>query len=213
MTKRNSRTSRARAYRALMKPQRYETTTRVRAPDGLDLGLKWFLVYTSPRGEEKAAAALYEAGCRLFVPQIHRVVVSNERRVEIRTATFPRYLFASGKLLEGEKPDRPLIINGRPIQGVLDIETVQAVVGNTRGWVQVPAAAIQAVMTWQNAAPVGPPPPPYLAGDRVQIIDGPFMSFTATVVDVIGLREAEVLISIFGRETRSKLDLADIRAA
>lgn len=202
--------------------------TKVPAPDDLDLGAEWFLVYTAPRMEAKVSKALADAGCSVFLPAIHRVITQRYRRIEHDVATFPRYLFASGvpfrwrgRDFVGEDGVTVVTVDGRPVVDIRDIEGVIDVVGTPRGWLKVPKAAIAAVAAFQNdyvppcSNVLKPPKPkrPLVGGEQVKVISGPFASFNAVVVDMIGLSRAEVLIDIFGQETPLQIDIGQLDAA
>lgn len=199
------------------------------APMDLDFGTKeepkhWYLVWTRPRGEAKAADGLAEAGCQVFWPHFERVIRrKNKPEVHNLVSTFPRYLFASGlpKLAQrltvvGPDGRTGVTIDGRPIDDIREIEGVVAVVSNSRGWSTVPRAIIENIAAYQGtvAHPVPAPEPKKKLGldpgDRVTVIDGPFASFQATVVDVMGLETARVLIDIFGRETPAEFDVRQL---
>lgn len=198
---------------------------KVPAPPGLDSSLSWYLVYTSPRMEAKAAKGLLDAGCSVFLPAIERVIRFQRRETESRLATFPRYLFAAG--VPTQRRDRNLVaadgvsvitINGRPITDIREIEGVHDIVRTPEGWARVPRQAIEAVAAFQNDA-VEPrkdilhPDRKLAPGQQMLINRGPFMSFLAVVVDQIGLREADVLINIFGRQSPLRIDVDSLDAA
>lgn len=193
--------------------------TRNPAPAELDLTLRWHLIYTSPRGEARAAKGLAEAGCKVFWPSRHKVIRFGRREITHDVATFPRYLFAAGvpfreRRFDQVQADRTVVtVNGRPIDDIRDIDGVQDVVGTSAGWLRVPGAAIRAVADYQNS--VEPPLPPVRVkpGQRLTVIDGPFMTFQAVVVEAIGLTDAEVLIDIFGRATRMRIGIDQLDAA
>lgn len=202
------------------------------APADLDFGTKeapkhWYLVWTTPRGEERAAKGLAEAGCQVFWPHFERVTKrKNKPEITNKVSTFRRYLFASGLpslarrlTVVGSDGRTGITIDGRPIDDIRQIDGVVAVVSSERGWCRVPEPAMRAVVAYQGktARPV-PSREPKAAlkvqpGDRVKVIDGPFASFQATVVEAIGLEAAKVLIDIFGRQTAAEFDLAQIEAA
>ncbi|MBA4220179.1 MAG: hypothetical protein C0458_05555 [Methylobacterium sp.] len=178
---------------------------------------KWFLIFTSPRGEARAQAGLEEAGCSVFWPSEHKTVTVGKRTTfDADIATFPRYLFATGPLLAGEAEPQRFIVKGKPIGSVFDIDGVQAIVSDSNGWVRVPAAALRAIADYQNgikAPKPEQPKAPFSRGDAATIIEGPFMRLQATIVDCIGLDEAKVLIEAFGRKVQATLTLASLRAA
>lgn len=202
--------------------------TKVPAPADLDLSAEWYLVYTAPRMEVKVSKALTEAGCCVFLPAIHRMIKQRYRKLEHDVATYPRYLFAAGMPFRwrgrdyvGEDGVSVVTVDGRPIVDIRDIEGVIDVVGTPRGWLKVPGAAIASVAAFQNdyvppcSNVLKPPKPkcPLVSGELVKVISGPFASFQATVVDMLGLARAEVLIDIFGQATPLSIDTAQLDAA
>lgn len=225
MSKRNRRQDKAKkaTIKAAAKPpgpkERREVITLNPAPADLDLSpeTKWFLVYTGPRCEARAAAGLGEAGCQTFWPSSHKVVTIGARTTfEGDVATFTRYLFASGPLLTGEGEGQPFIVKGRPISSVFDIDGVQEIASNSRGWLRVPNAVIQAIVDYQNqVAPEKPKAPKakFAPGDEATIIDGPFMAFQAVIVEAIGLHSAKVMIRSFGSEIPATIRVAALQAA
>lgn len=225
MSKQNRRQDKAKkaTVKAAAKPpgpkERREVITLNPAPADLDLSpkRKWFLIYTSPRGEARAAAGLEEAGCQTFWPSSHKVVTVGKRTTfDGDIATFTRYLFASGSLLTGEGGPREFVVKGKPISSVFDIDGIQDVANNSRGWVRVPNAVIKAIADYQNQVePEKPkaPKPKFAPGDDATIIDGPFMGFMAEIVEAIGLQSAKVLIRSFGNEIPATMSVAALQAA
>lgn len=225
MSKRNRRQDKAKkaTVKAAAKPpgpkERREVITLNPAPTDLDLSpeRKWFLVYTGPRCEARAAAGLEEAGCQTFWPSSHKVVTIGARATfDGDVATFVRYLFASGPLLTGEGEPQRFIVKGKPISSVFDIDGVQEIASNSRGWLRVPNAVLKAIAEYQNnIAPEKPRAPEanFKPGDEATIIDGPFMAFQATIVEAIGLHSAKVLIRSFGNEIPATMSVASLQAA
>lgn len=203
--------------------ERREIITLNPAPE-LDLQpkTKWFVVFTGPRAEARAKAGLEEAGCSVFWPSSHKTVTVGKRTTfDGDVATFPRYLFAKGPLLsrpDGDeaKPVRQLMVKGKPIGGVFDIDGIQGIVSDSNGWVRVPNTALRAIADYQNgveAPKPEKPKAPFTPGDTTTIIEGPFMHMQATVVDCIGLHEAKVLIEAFGRKVTATMVASALRAA
>lgn len=193
--------------------------TRNPAPADLDPGLHWLLVCTRPRAEAKAKEGLEAAGCTVFWPSRKRLITYGKRRIEHDVSTFPGYLFAAGVPFRAVSHDRVrddrsvVTVNGRPIDDIRDIDGVLRVYGNERGWLRVPPAAIRAVADWQNAKEPEKPPVRFRAGDVVSVISGPFMDFSAVVVEQIGLHEAKVLIEIMGAQREVSLGISQLDAA
>lgn len=215
MAKRNTRSDRQK--RKLPAPnERRELRVRNPAPE-LDLRekKKWFLIFTAPRAEAKVEAGLKEAGCSTFWPSEHRTITRGQKiTYEGDVATFPRYLFAHGPLLDGEKPDAPLVVKGKPITGVFDIDGIQSIVSDQKGWVRVPNAAIRAIAAYQNAVePPKAPRPDITPGAQLVITSGPFMSFNAVVVEALGIDQARVMVKLFGGPAPVTISVDSLRAA
>lgn len=203
--------------------ERREVITLNPAPD-LDLRpkTKWFVVFTGPRAEARAKAGLEEAGCSVFWPSSHKTVTVGKRvTFDGDVATFPRYLFASGPLMSQSMDAEPagsnqFVVKGKPIGGVFDIEGVQSIVSDSKGWVRAPNFVLGAIKDYQNGVqPIAEeePAPPLRPGDDVTIIEGPFMQLQATIVDCVGLDEAKVLVEAFGRKVPIALATKSLRAA
>lgn len=219
--RRQDRWAKAAAKAAAQPPEpgeRREVRKLNPAPD-LDLRpkTKWFLIFTSPRAERRAQAGLEEAGCMVFWPSERKTVTVGKRTTfDGDIATFPRYLFAAGPLLGSEAEPQRFIVKGKPIGSVFDIDGVQAIVSDSKGWVRVPAAALRAIADYQNgieAPKPEKPKAPFSQGDAATIIEGPFMRLQATIVDCVGLTEARVLIEAFGRKVRATLATSALKAA
>jgi hypothetical protein len=225
MSKRNRRQDKAKkatVKAAAQTPgprERREVITLNRAPAELDIApeTKWFLVYTGPRCEARASAGLEEAGCQTFWPSSHKVVTVGARTTfDGDIATFTRYLFASGPLLTGQGEARRFIVKGKSISSVFDIDGIQEIASNSRGWLRVPNRVIAAIADYQNeVAPEKPklPQAKFTAGDQATIIDGPFMSFQATIIEAIGLHSAKVLIRSFGNQVPATMSISALQAA
>lgn len=205
-------------------PERSFIETRNPAPVDLDPNLHWLLIATSPRGERRAREGLEAAGCKVFLPTLHRVITWNygRRKLEHDVPTFPGWLFAAGVPFRersvdhvGDDQQTVVTTNGRPIRDIREIDGVQTVVTNNGRWVRVHPAAIRAVADWQNS--IVPPPPPvrFEADSRVRIVSGPFAGFYATAVEAIGLSDVfvDVLVEIFGRSSVVNLENSQLDAA
>lgn len=189
---------RKRAYRpsVTITPGRRVTEYRVPVGSSVDPSLDWYLVYTHPKAEAKAAIELQRAGYKTFLPTFRREIVrSRGKPTETIVAMFPRYLFISGR-----RRVWPTMVDG-----------VQDIVRNGLAWEKMPPGVIEAIVEFQNTEIAVPPV--LQPGDRVEILDGPFASFMATVNKVLGNDQAELLVSMFGRQTKARADIAQLIAA
>jgi transcription antitermination factor NusG len=216
--------TKAKAYKPKVTIVNGRTRTETKNPPPSDLDLdpktKWYLVYTAPRMEAKAKQALEDAGCKTFWPSSHVVITAPRRKpVEHDVGTFPRYLFVSGmpfreRQIDRVQEDRTVVtVNGRPVDDIRDIDGVLEVVSNSAGWLRVPNAAIAAIAGYQASKIEERRAPTVRPGDKARVIEGPFMSFQATVVEAIGMDAAKVLIDIFGGKVPVTMPLAQLDAA
>lgn len=188
---------------------RYFSERRNPAPPSIDLSRGWFIVITAPRGEAGAVEGLKEAGCSVWLPTLHREVTSRGRTTAYDTPMYPGYLFVAD-LPFGR---RRVIVKGVPVDDVREMPGVIGVISTPRGFLQMPEKAFEQVVAIQNAPEPPPPAFPFAEGASVMIIDGPFASFQAVVVEALGHHHATVLVEIFGRATSVQLETGQIEAA
>ncbi|PZU87335.1 MAG: hypothetical protein DI527_18840 [Chelatococcus sp.] len=199
------------------------------APADLDFGTPeeptaWYLVWTTPRGEEKAADGLLQAGCQVFWPHMIRETRRrNKPVITNKVSTYARYLFVSGLpslarrlTVVGEDGRSGITVDGLPITDIRQIAGVVGVVSDGRGWAKVPVGILRQLVVYQGKEPapvssIASSAPKLAPGESVVITGGPFMTFQATVVDRIGLDAARVLIDIFGGRTPAEIDVAHLR--
>lgn len=199
----------------------FTTIVKNPAPAGLDLSpaRNWFLVYSTPRGEARAEAALRDAGCQTFWPSSHKRVTKGPRILfDGDVATYPRYLFASGLPFKDRFRDRlvgetVVTIKGRPVNDIRDFDGVQDVIGTASGWLRVPNAAIAAIAGYQDTPEPVAAVPSFAAGDSALVIAGPFMGFAATVIEAIGLADARVTIDLLGGKVPATMPIEHLSAA
>lgn len=185
------------------------TETRNPAPASIDSGRRWFIVITAPRGEARARDGLMEAGCSVWLPTLHRELSARGRVTAYDTPMYPGYLFVAD-LPFGR---RAVVVKGIPVSDIREMPGVIGVISTPRGFLQMPRAAFERMVAIQNAPEPPKPDFHFAAGERVMVIDGPFASFQATVVEALGREHAKVLVDIFGRATAVQLEIGQIEAA
>jgi transcriptional antiterminator RfaH len=159
-------------------------------------GTRWYAVYTKPRAEEQARAALARKGVVVYLPMV-KVARVNPRARPV-APLFPRYLFAQVDLEQmGQSA-----IDWTP--GVLHLVSYGGVPA------AVPDAVIEHVKRRlaevQKSGELGLGP--FRQGDRVRITQGPMRDLDAVFDQPLSARgRARVLVEFLGRLTAADVDL------
>lgn len=160
---------------------RTEATGTTEAPCG-SFSLRWIAVFSKPREERRAAAALAEQGYPVYLP-----TTPDDRPL------FPRYLFAECAATVAAAPIRStrgvsaILMDGggRPLH--VDAETI----GRVRD--------IEREAMTEEMAPKGPRP-----GQRVRISEGP-LTGASGLLQMAGERRVIVLLDMLGRQSRAQI--------
>lgn len=119
------------------------------------------------------------------------------RRVVKQFPVFARYVFVG--------------LGAHRVLGRKTVDKIEAILGDSRGPLFVPARAVQAVNemelagTW-DATRSWREKSPYQPGVDGTVVAGPLTGFAATVDMVHSEERIRVLVSIFGRPTRLDID-------
>lgn len=155
----------------------------------------WVALMVEPRLEAKAVTALREAGYAAWFPQTVETIVNSHRRTKrkVNRPLFPRYVFAASL--------------GRI--GMGDCDHVSAIVGPVSQALVANLSARQARGEFEAKAAA---PVQFGKGATVRINDGPFAGFDG-IVEKSAKERVDVLVQIFGRDTRVTLEPQQIEAA
>lgn len=166
---------------------------------------QWFVVHTYSGFEEKVAQAI-ESRARVFGlgDKITRVLVPTEKVVEVRNKQkreseqkfFPGYV-----LVEMELSDETWHL-------VRSTPKVTGFVGSGTRPVPLPPDQVDDIMRQMEAGAEKPKPKSvFQRGDKVRVIDGPFVNFQGTVEDINPERgRMKVTVPVFGRPTLVELE-------
>lgn len=169
---------------------------------------RWYCLYTSARGEQKASDKLKEAGFNVFTPICtKRVRIMRAGRRRERLLHIPllvRYIF-----IEMDQDDSWF--------AVTDTDGVQDVLRDGEGAPQwVPRHAVESLQAAQDMGlfdETKHETPIFNPGEHVRITEGPFAGFPATVVKAMGGEVARVLVEMFGGRIPAKIELEHLRRA
>lgn len=170
--------------------------------------MEWFAVQTKPRAEFAATRVLKAIGLEVFFPWCE--VFKNRRRAGggvvsecVKTPHFPRYLFVRARWDQlhlvrlSLSVSRIVSFDGAPIpipSGIMDILTAGADDNGKIG--QKDEVSRKR----------------FKAASKVNIKEGPFAGFAATVVKDSGKTDIRLLLDIFGRSTEITVPVAVIAA-
>jgi len=174
--------------------------------DGTTTSTKqWFVVHTYSGFENKVAEAI-QSRAKIFgmADRITRVLVPTEKVVEVRNKQkreteqkfFPGYV-----LVELELTDETW-------QLVRSTPKVTGFVGSGSRPVPLSADQVDEIMRQMEAGAEKPKPKSvFQRGDKVRVIDGPFVNFQGVVEDTNPERgRMKVVVPVFGRPTPVELE-------
>ena len=173
-----------------------ETTTKPK---------QWFVVHTYSGFENKVAQAI-ESRAKIFglSEMIGRVVVPTEKvreirkskKIEIEQKFFPGYLLVEMDLTD----DTWHLVRSTP--------KVTGFVGSGNKPVALPSDQVDEIMRNMEAGAEKPKPKSvFQRGDKVRVIDGPFVNFQGVVEDMNPERgRMKVVVPVFGRPTSVELE-------
>ena len=147
-----------------------------------------------PEGQKLVAQAL--------VPTQDVVEIKNGKKVTVERKLFPGYVI----IQTGMSQEAQHLVNS--IQGVIKF------VGTGRAPMALRDDEVNRLLGKEEAeADAGPKEEiPFLVGQAVEIIEGPFSDFNGTVEEVIADKgKVKVSVSLFGRPTTVELDYLQLR--
>lgn len=168
---------------------------------------RWFVVYTDPRGEERAVGGLRSLGYAVFAPvetvwrkiPEHKRLPNGPKKEKRCQPLFPRYIFVG--LHVGEHS----LLPARATDGVADIVTVAGrpveVSPALIARMQASVGSSDYDQTAKEADALAK-----LLGQQIQIPEGLFAGFMATVLR-IARKTVEVEVSSAGRKFRLTMGL------
>jgi transcriptional antiterminator NusG len=166
---------------------------------------QWFVVHTYSGFENKVAQAI-ESRAKIFglQDQIGRVIVPTEKvreirkskKIEIEQKFFPGYLLVEMELTD----DTWHLVRSTP--------KVTGFVGSGARPVPLPPEEADAILRQMEEGAEKPKlRSTFQRGDKVRVIEGPFVNFQGTIDDLNPERgKLKVMVAIFGRLTSVELE-------
>ena len=160
------------------------------AGQGLSLraGERWLCVHTAPRQEMVAAANLTLQGYRNFVPTVLKKVRHARKTTAVRSAFFPRYIFA---IIDPETQA------WRPINGTIGVRAL--VMENERPKF-VPSGVVESLVEATNTEGMLDFSDDIKIGQQVRLLDGPFANFVGELARLDHRGRVAILLQVLGGE-------------
>ena len=166
---------------------------------------QWYVVHTYSGFENKVAAAI-EQRAKIFGLQdlISRVVVPTEEVVEVRKGQrriTPQKFFPGYVLVEMEMTDDSWHL-------VKSTPKVTGFVGSGPRPAPLPTEEMDEIIRQMEVGAEKPKPKSvFQKGDKVRVVEGPFVNFSGTIEDLNPERgKLKVMVTIFGRLTPVELE-------
>ena len=175
------------------------------------MAIRWYVIHAYSGFENQVANFIKEQAVKkglsdkvldVIVPTEKVMTVQNGTKRESMRKFFPGYVLANMEMtdatwyLVNNTPKVTGFLGGKNPQPITDAEAQRILSQVQDGVERVKSAVV------------------YEVGEQVQVIDGPFASFTGTVEDVDAEKERlKVSVSIFGRATPVDLDYAQVNKA
>ncbi len=160
----------------------------------------WLLLQVKPRQEIRALENLERQNGECYCPQIWVEKLSRGKRVQVKEALFPGYLFINAQ------PEH----NGLTYTSIRSSRGVSKIVGFGLEPARVPAALIGQIKRREQAdvAAINDLPQ---KGDMVNILEGPFKGLKAVFSHTDGQQRSVVLISLLYQQTQTSLANTQIK--
>jgi transcription antitermination factor NusG len=159
----------------------------------------WACVQTAPAREAAAEHFLRLAGYgQIYLPRLRVVRRHQGRRIELRPALFPNYLFV-------------FITGGQWWRARWTPNVTRLVTAGGTEPAHVPGALIESIRQREvNGAIELIAPTPLKPGARLKILTGPFVDHVAVLVRLKPRERIEALLQLLGAEQKVTLAKADV---
>ena len=175
------------------------------------MAIRWYVIHAYSGFENQVADFIKEQAVKkglsdkvidVIVPTEKVMTVQNGTKRESTRKFFPGYVLANMEMtdatwyLVNNTPKVTGFLGGKNPQPITEAEA-QRILNQVQDGVERVKSAVT-----------------YEVGEQVQVVDGPFASFTGTVEEVDAEKERlKVSVSIFGRATPVDLDYAQVKKA
>jgi transcription elongation factor/antiterminator RfaH len=155
--------------------------------DHTDFQSAWYVAHTRSRFEQVVSDGFGKKSLETFLPKITVMSKRRDRRKKIRVPLFPGYVFIRSDLNPHERLE------------IVKTTGVVRLVGNKDGPIPVPDEAIDSlriIVAVDNPVETGTR---FRKGDRVMVVEGPFVGVIGTFVRYRGFGRVVVAIEALGQ--------------
>jgi len=161
----------------------------------------WFLVQTKPKQEVRATENLERQGFKAFCPEVLVEKLYRGKRKVSREVLFPNYLFVNF--------DQSVV----PTMSVNYTRGVNRIISFGDMPAEIPEQLISQLQQRVNQNSENTIKQMPVAGDQLQILDGPFRGLNAVFSQIDGDSRAVVLITILSQKVKAVLPFASLSPA
>ena len=164
-------------------------------------GQRWYAVFTQNFREQRAARHLSEQGFRTYLAQYEKTVRHARRLQTVKRPLFPRYVFVSLDLSK----DRWRAVNG----------TFGAVGLIMEGALPrpIPHGVVEALVAATDPGGLVRYDAALMAGDRVQLLTGPFAEMVGELLSIDEAGRVRVLLDMMGSKRSVRAQVGSLAPA
>lgn len=156
-------------------------------------GKRWFLLQYKPNSHRVALRNLHRQGFETFLPTQDITQRKSMKFTEQVKPLFPGYMFVSF-----ERKSAPW----RKINSTMGVSGLVSFDGQPK---ELPLDLVSGLMLRCDASGKILPPTQLLAGDKIQMVSGPFANFIATIENIDAQHRIWVLIDFMRRDARMEV--------
>lgn len=147
----------------------------------------WFVLYSKPREEMRAQQHLANQGFESFVPQITLKKIQGTKTITKTEPLFPRYIFLKPNAIA----NLSVIRSTRGVAGFVKFGQSLA---------EIPSSLVHTLLKQQLQQHSKAPVHPFTAGDKLEILTGPFAHLNAVFQQADGECRSLILLSFLGQQ-------------
>jgi len=159
----------------------------------------WFLLQYKPNSHRVALRNLQRQGFETFLPTKDTSKRKSSKFVQQPKPLFPGYMFVAFERDRG---------SWRQIKSTIGVSRLVSFDGQPR---ELPMDLVSGLILRCDATGKILPPTQLSAGDKVQVLSGPFANFIATVENIDERHRIWVLMDFMGRGTRMQVQLKQLK--